>query len=68
LQSDGHPSRTEGYRKAKLCSNQFEDDTVRILKPPNPCACADRKPADTALYVPAMSAAVRKLEAVPGAL
>ena len=43
LQSNGHPSRTEGYRQTKLCSNQFQDDTVCILKPRHPRAAADRK-------------------------
>ena|SRR5262245_11896367 len=34
----------QGYRLAKLCSNQFEDDAVRILKSCHLLAATDRKP------------------------
>jgi hypothetical protein len=59
------PAKPRDSAKPTCALAQFEDDTVRILKPCHLSAGADRKPCCRRSYVPAMSAAVRKLWAVP---
>src|SRR5262249_11485725 len=57
----------QGYRLAKLCSNQFEADAVRISKSCHLRAATDRKPGCCRLIRAAMSAAAATCSRCPPA-
>src|SRR6516225_5141591 len=65
LQSDRHPGQTKRRFKTKLYSMQFKDHTLLILQLCHFGAADDSEAGRSCPKVPAISAAVRKLRAVP---